>query len=98
MFTVRSHSKIIFNSALAGLLCCSLGCSLPIIPADDVYEVLGGIVQREHPSLGRANSAFDLSKSELSAEAESAQAAPVVPSIFRDPQPLERLNHSPIIP
>ncbi|HIA63530.1 MAG TPA: hypothetical protein EYN93_11665 [Planctomycetaceae bacterium] len=98
MFTVRSHAKLVLRSTVAGLLCFCLGCSLPVIPADDTYEVLGGIVQREHPSLGRANSAFDLNKAELSAETESAIATPVVPSLFKNPRPLERLKHSPIIP
>jgi|GEM_PF-6493523 len=98
MLTVRSHAKLVLGSTVAGLLCFCLGCSLPVIPADDTYEVLGGIVQREHPSLGRANSAFDLNKAELSAETESTLAAPAVPSLFKDPQPLERLKHSPIIP
>ena len=98
MFTIRSHAKLVLGSTVAGLLCFCLGCSLPVIPADDTYEVLGGIVQREHPSLGRANSAFDLNKIQLSAETESAIAAPVVPSLFKNPRPLERLKHSPIIP
>jgi len=98
MLTVRSHAKLVLGSTVAGLLCFCLGCSLPVITADDTYEVLGGIVQREHPSLGRANSAFDLNKAELSAETESTLAAPAVPSLFKDPQPLERLKHSPIIP
>ncbi len=98
MFTVRSHVKLVLGSTVAGLLCFCLGCSLPVIPADDTYEVLGGIVQREHPSLGRANSAFDLNQAEVSAETESAPAAPMVPSLFNNPQPLERLKHSPIIP
>ena len=98
MFTVRSHAKLVLGSTVAGLLSFCLGCSLPIIPADDTYEVLGGIVQREHPSLGRANSAFDLNKAELSAETEPAPVAPVAPSLFKNPRPLERLKHSPIIP
>ena len=98
MFSVRSHFKLILGSTAGGLLCCFLGCSLPVIPADDTYEVLGGVVQREHPSLGRANSAFDLSDSDISAATETAPAAPAVPSLLTGPQPLDRLKHSPIIP
>ena len=98
MHTVRSHAKLTLGSTIASLSCLFLGCSLPNVPADDTYEVLGGIVQREHPSLGRANSAFDLDKSELAAEMESVQAAPLVPTILKDPEPLDQLKHSPIIP
>ncbi len=98
MLTVRSHVKLMLGSTAAGLLCFFLGCSLPVIPADDTYEVLGGVVQRDHPSLGRANSAFDLSDSEVSAATEAVQAAPSVPSLFKGPQPLDRQKHSPIIP
>jgi len=98
MFTVRNHAKLVLGSTVAALLCFCLGCSLPVIPGDDTYEVLGGIVQREHPSLGRANSAFDLRQAEVSAETESAPNAPAVPSLLKNPQPLERLRHSPIIP
>ena len=95
MFTLRSHVKLILGSTAAGLLCFCLGCSLPVIPADDTYEVLGGVVQRDHPSLGRANSVFDLSDPEISAATKAVQAAP---SLFKDPQPLDLLKHSPIIP
>ncbi len=98
MHTVRSPVKLMLGSTIASLLCLVLGCSLPNIPNDDTYEVLGGIVQREHPSLGRANSAFDLNQSELATEKQSVQAAPVLPAILKDPEPLERLKHSPIIP
>ena len=98
MYTVRSHVKLMLGSTIASLLCLVFGCSLPNIPNDDTYEVLGGIVQREHPSLGRVNSAFDLNKSELAAENEAVRAAPILPAILKDPMPLERLKHSPIIP
>ena len=98
MLTVRSHVKLMLGSTAAGLLCIFLGCSLPVIPADDTYEVLGGVVQREHPSLGRANSAFDLRDSDISTSTEAAQAAPALPSLLRGPQPLDRRKHSPIIP
>ena len=98
MHTLRSHVKLSLGSTLASLLCLFFGCSLPNIPADDTYEVLGGIVEREHPSLGRANSAFDLSKSELSAESDAVLPPPMMPRILKDPKPLERLKHSPIIP
>ena len=98
MLIVRCHVKLMVGSTIASLLCLVLGCSLPNIPNDDTYEVLGGIVQRKHPSLGRANSAFDLNKAELAAEKESVQAAPMLPAILKDPKPLERLKHSPIIP
>jgi hypothetical protein len=98
MYTVRSHVKLMLGSTIACLLCLVLGCSLPNIPNDDTYEVLGGIVQREHPSLGRANSAFDLNESKLVAENEPARTAPILPAILKDPEPLERLKHSPIIP
>ncbi|MCS5630885.1 MAG: hypothetical protein NZ744_08640 [Pirellulaceae bacterium] len=71
---------------------------MPNIPNDDTYEVLGGIVQREHPSLGRANSAFDLNESEFISKNESVRAAPFLPTLLKDPEPLERFKHSPIIP
>jgi hypothetical protein len=98
MYIVRSHVKLMLGTTVASLLCLFLGCSLPNIPADDTYEVLGGIVQREHPSLGRANSAFEINQSELATEMESVQTAPMLPSILKDPEPLEPLKHSPIIP
>jgi hypothetical protein len=71
---------------------------MPNIPDDDTYEVLGGIVQREHSTLGRANSAFEINHSQIAPEAESLQAAPLYPSILKDPKPLEPLKHPPIIP
>ena len=98
MHTLSSHTRLVFGSTAVSLLCFFLGCSLPVIPADDTYEVLGGIVQREHPSLGRANSAFEINQSELATEMESVQTAPMLPSILKDPEPLEPLKHSPIIP
>ena len=98
MHTVRSHVKLMFGPTIASLVCLVFGCSLPNIPNDDAYEVLGGIVQREHPSVGRVNSAFDLDKSELAAENEAVRVAPILPAILKDPVPLERLKHSPIIP
>lgn len=98
MHTGRSHAKLMLGSTIASLSCLFIGCSLPNVPADDTYEVLGGIVQREHPSIGRANSAFDLDKSELAVERESVQAAPLLPALLKDPEPLEQLKHSPIIP
>jgi hypothetical protein len=98
MHTVRSHTKLVLGSTAGSMLLFLLGCSLPIIPADNTYEVLGGIVQRDHPSLGRANSAFDLDESELSSERETAQIAPAMPSILSEAQPLEPLKHSAIIP
>ena len=98
MHTLRSHVKLSLGSTLASLLCLFFGCSLPNIPADDTYEVLGGIVEREHPSLGRANSAFEINHSQIAPEAESLQAAPLYPSILKDPKPLEPLKHPPIIP
>jgi hypothetical protein len=98
MVIQRCHTKRVLSSTAATLLCFVLGCSLPVIPADDTYEVLGGIVQREHPSLGRANSAFDLVESERASEAKLTPSVSAIPSIFNEPQPLERLKHSPIIP
>ena len=98
MYTVRSYIKLTLGTTLASLLCVFLGCSLPNIPDDDTYEVLGGIVQREHPTLGRANSAFEINHSEITPDAESLQAAPLYPSILKDPKPLEPLKHPPIIP
>jgi hypothetical protein len=98
MYPLRNDTTRVIRTTAIILLCLFLGCSLPVTPADDTYEVLGGIVQREHPSLGRANSAFDLSKTKVTTEAIPPRAAPAVPPIFKDPQPLERLKHSPIIP
>lgn len=98
MHTLSSHTRLVFGSTAVSLLCFFLGCSLPVIPADDTYEVLGGIVQRDHPSLGRVNSAFEISKSELSTETVTPQIAPAIPPIFKDPHPLKPLEHSPIIP
>jgi len=98
MHTVPSFVKLLRWSTIASVLCLVLGCSLPNNHNDDAYEVLGGIVQREHPSLGRANSAFDLNKSELEVEDEPVRGAPILPAILKDPDPLDPLNHSPIIP
>ena len=98
MHTVRSHTKRVLGTTAASMLLLALGCSLPVIPADNTYEVLGGVVQRDHPSLGRVNSAFDLDESELSSERSTAQITPVMPSIFTEPQSVEPLKHSPIIP
>lgn len=100
MHTVRSHTKLVLGSTSVSILLFLLGCSLPVIPADNTYEVLGGIVQRDHPSLGRANSAFDIDESELSRERATvtAQATTALPSLFTAPQPLEPLKHSAIIP
>lgn len=97
MYTVRSHIKLTLGTTVASL-CVFLGCSLPNIPGDDTYEVLGGIVQREHPTLGRANSAFEIDQSEIAPETEALQAAPMLPSILKDPKPLDPLKHPPIIP
>ncbi|MBT4694019.1 MAG: hypothetical protein HOB73_11805 [Planctomycetaceae bacterium] len=98
MPTLRSRAKLVLSSTTIATICFVVGCSLPVIPADDAYEVLGGIVEREHPSIGRANSAFELDKSRLTSDIQSTQTAPPIPSILRDPQPLERSKHSPIIP
>ena len=98
MHTVRSHIKLVLGSTAGSMLLFLLGCSLPVIPADNTYEVLGGIVQRAHPSLGRVNSAFELDESELSSERATAQITPVMPSIFTEPGSVEPLKHSPIIP
>jgi hypothetical protein len=53
MHTVQSHTKRVLRTTAASILLLILGCSLPVIPADNTYEVLGGIVQRDHPALGR---------------------------------------------
>ncbi|MGY8730785.1 MAG: hypothetical protein ACKVK0_01540 [Pirellulales bacterium] len=98
MHTVQSHTKRVLRTTAASMLLLMLGCSLPVIPADNTYEVLGGIVQRAHPSLGRVNSAFELDESELSSERATAQITPVMPSIFNEPGSVEPLKHSPIIP
>ena len=98
MHTVQSHTKRVLRTTAASMLLLMLGCSLPVIPADNTYEVLGGIVQRAHPSLGRVNSAFELDESELSRERATAQITPVMSSIFTEPGSVEPLKHSPIIP
>jgi len=98
MFNVCSHYSLVPKISVVLFLGFSLGCSLPPMPDDDAFEVLGGIVHRDHPTLGRANSAFELSPSDLSAESEPIPAAPMVPSFLTEPKPLEALKHSPIIP
>jgi hypothetical protein len=98
MHTVQSHTKRVLRTTAASILLLILGCSLPVIPADNTYEVLGGIVQRDHPALGRVNSAFELDESELSRERATAQITPVMSSIFTEPGSVEPLKHSPIIP
>ncbi len=75
-----------------------LGCSLPVVPDDDAFETFGGIVEREHPSMGRVNSAFEVPKPPPILPTDLSDSGSMSSELDASPFQIDPARHSPLIP